>query len=64
MLGAGHAVIESMQPLAYSQPLEVEEQSSKLAADVIFRTLFSILVTDDDAKGVFENFCDYQARSP
>ncbi len=64
MLGAGHAAIESMQSLANGQPIEVEEQSSKLAADVIFRTLFSIPITDDDAKGVFENFRDYQRTQP
>ena len=64
MLEAGHAAVQSMMPLANGQPLEIEEQSSKLAADVIFRTLFSIPITDDDAKGVVENFRDYQRTQP
>ncbi len=64
MLGAGHAAVERLTPHATGQPLEIEEQTSKLAADVIFRTLFSIPITDDDAKGVFENFRDYQRTQP
>jgi cytochrome P450 len=64
MLAAGHAATARLAPLATGKPLEIEEQTSKLAADVIFRTLFSIPITDNDAKGVFENFREYQRTQP
>lgn len=64
MRDAGHAAIERLLPHATGKPVEIEEQTSQLAADVIFRTLFSLPITDDDAKGVFENFRDYQRTQP
>lgn len=64
MCDAGHAAVDRLTPLATGRPLEIEEQTSQLAADVIFRTLFSIPITDDDAKGVFENFRNYQRTQP
>lgn len=64
MLGAGQAALDRLTPLATGKPLEIEGQTSQLTADVIFRTLFSIPITDDDAKGVFENFREYQRTQP
>lgn len=64
MLDAGHAAVERLTPLATGASVEIEEQTSQLAADVIFRTLFSIPITDNDAKGVFENFRNYQRTQP
>ncbi|MFK5997940.1 MAG: cytochrome P450 [Rhodobacterales bacterium] len=64
MLDAGQAAVGRLQPLAAAGPVEVEEQASQMAADVIFRTLFSIPITDDVAKQVFAKFRDYQRTQP
>ena len=44
--------------------IEVEEVASRAAADVIFRTLFSIPIEDRLASGVFDAFRAYQRSSP
>lgn len=44
--------------------LEVEEQASHAAADVIFRTLFSIPIEDALAQEVFHEFRAYQRSQP
>ncbi|WP_069299657.1 cytochrome P450 [Neptunicoccus sediminis] len=64
MRDAGADAVARLTPLADGTPLEIEEQTSQLAADVIFRTLFSIPITDDDASSVFENFRNYQRTQP
>jgi cytochrome P450 len=43
---------------------EIEEICSYAAADVIFRTLFSIPIEHEDAKEVFEEFRRYQREQP
>jgi len=45
-------------------PVEVESMTSHVAADVIFRTLFSLPITDETAAGVFDEFKDYQRSMP
>jgi cytochrome P450 len=45
-------------------PIEVEEVTSHVAADVIFRTLFSIPIENDIASQVFHEFRDYQRSQP
>jgi cytochrome P450 len=43
---------------------EVEEHTSHAAADVIFRTLFSIPIEDQTAQAVFHEFRAYQRTQP
>ncbi|MEX0312085.1 MAG: cytochrome P450, partial [Tateyamaria sp.] len=43
---------------------EIEEQTSHAAADVIFRTLFSIPIEDKLASAVFHEFRAYQRSQP
>lgn len=45
-------------------PLEIEEETSHAAADVIFRTLFSIPIEHEIAREVFTRFRDYQCSQP
>ena len=45
-------------------PQEVEEIASHMAADVIFRTLFSIPIEDKTAQDVFQAFRAYQRTQP
>ena len=47
-----------------SDAIEIEEFTSRLAADVIFRTMFSIPITDEIAGHVFEQFRTYQRSQP
>ncbi|MBU2962325.1 cytochrome P450 [Citreicella sp. C3M06] len=44
--------------------VEIEEQTSHAAADIIFRTLFSIPIEDDLASRVFHEFRAYQRSQP
>lgn len=44
--------------------VEIEEQTSHAAADVIFRTLFSIPIEDSLASAVFHEFRAYQRSQP
>lgn len=43
---------------------DIEQEASYVAADIIFRTLFSIPIEDAQARAVFEAFRDYQRSSP
>lgn len=45
-------------------PVEIEEETSHAAADVIFRTLFSIPIEHEVAGKVFTRFRDYQRSQP
>ena len=62
MLGAGEAAAARLAKLP--ETLEIEEQSSFAAADVIFRTLFSIPIEDETAQSVFQKFRSYQRAQP
>lgn len=65
MMGAATEAITRLQKLsADGAPIEMEEQASQLAADIIFRTLFSIPITDNDAKQIFAKFQNYQRTQP
>ncbi|KIC11199.1 cytochrome P450 [Leisingera sp. ANG-M1] len=44
--------------------VEIEEETSHAAADVIFRTLFSIPIEHEVASEVFSRFRDYQRSQP
>jgi cytochrome P450 len=46
------------------QEIEIEEVASFAAADIIFRTLFSIPITHHIAAEVFTQFRDYQRNQP
>jgi cytochrome P450 len=60
MVAAGQGAVGRM-PLGV---LEVEEQASHAAADVIFRALFSIPIESETATRVFQAFRDHQRAQP
>lgn len=60
MLAAGQAAAARLAPGV----VEIEEHTSHAAADVIFRTLFSIPIEDAVAQAVFSRFRDYQRTQP
>lgn len=60
MLAAGQAGVARM-PLGV---VEIEAQTAHLAADVIFRTLFSLPIEDETAWAVFSEFKTYQRSQP
>ncbi len=43
---------------------DIEQSASRLAADIIFRTLFSVPIGDETAARVFEAFRAYQRAAP
>ncbi|MBL4927154.1 cytochrome P450 [Fuscibacter oryzae] len=60
MLAAGQAAVARMG----AGVVEVEEMASHAAADVIFRTLFSIPIENELAARVFHEFRAYQRSQP
>ncbi len=63
MWAAGQAAVARLQSEPPG-PVEIEEQTSHAAADVIFRTLFSIPIEHQLASQVFERFRAYQRAQP
>lgn len=69
MWAAGLAAVDRMaaltaDPARGQAPVEVEKEMSHAAADVIFRTLFSVPIEDRQASEVFRAFRDHQATQP
>ena len=62
ILAAGQAGVRRLKPSDTLQ--EVEEITSHIAADVIFRTLFSIPIEDEIAAEVFAAFRAHQRTQP
>ena len=60
MVAAGQGAVARLA----AGTVEVEEQMSHAAADVIFRTLFSIPIEDAVATAVFHEFRTYQRTQP
>ncbi len=64
MWAAGEAAVARLAPLATDAPVEIEAETSHAAADVIFRTLFSIPIENDVATAVFNEFRAHQRSQP
>jgi len=64
MWDAAVAAVERLGPMADGRPLDIEPQTSHVALDVIFRTLFSIPVEHETAAAVFDAFRAHQASRP
>ncbi|WP_137700341.1 cytochrome P450 [Marimonas lutisalis] len=64
MWAAGEASVARMGALADGSPVEIEAQTSHAAADVIFRTLFSIPIEHELAAQVFGKFREHQRAQP
>ncbi len=62
MLAAAQAAVTRFS--AHTGVMEVEAEASHAAADVIFRTLFSIPIEHEIAARVFSEFRDYQRTQP
>lgn len=63
MWEAAQAALARLRDRA-GQEVEIEEIASHAAADVIFRTLFSIPIEDEIAQAVFHEFRAYQRTQP
>ncbi|MBY5988599.1 cytochrome P450 [Roseovarius atlanticus] len=64
MLAAGQGAVARLAGNATGQPVEIEAETSHVAADVIFRTLFSIPIEDEIATRVFNEFREHQRTQP
>ena len=64
MWAAGEAAVVRLQALQMGNRIEIEAETSHAAADVIFRTLFSIPIEDEVATRVFDEFRSYQRTQP
>jgi cytochrome P450 len=63
MLQAAEAAVRRIRPLVGTD-IECEELTSHAAADVIFRTLFSVPIEHEVATQVFQKFRAYQRQQP
>ena len=61
---AADAGVDRLAGLSPDTPQEIEAVTSHIAADVIFRTLFSIPIEDATAQEVFDAFRAYQRTQP
>jgi cytochrome P450 len=64
MVLAGQAAVARVGALADGTPREIEAETSHAAADVIFRTLFSIPIEHQVAAQVFSEFREHQRAQP
>ncbi|MGH1459267.1 MAG: cytochrome P450 [Paracoccaceae bacterium] len=64
MVAAGEAAVARIGKAADGRAHEIEEQASHAAADVIFRTLFSIPIEHETASAVFSEFRAHQRSQP
>ena len=64
MWAAGEATVARLEDHADGRPVEIEAVTSHAAADVIFRTLFSIPIEHEVAAEVFSRFRAYQRAQP
>ncbi len=64
MWAAGEACVERMKVKTDAEPIDIETETSHVAADIIFRTLFSIPIEDETASAVFAAFKRHQRASP
>lgn len=64
MWDAAVASVERLRGQIDDGPVEIEGVTSHVAADVIFRTLFSIPIDNEVAGAVFSTFKDYQRTQP
>ncbi|SIP87762.1 Cytochrome P450 [Paracoccus thiocyanatus] len=64
MWDAAQAGVARLEPVADGTQIDIEPQTSHIAADVIFRTLFSIPIQDGIAAQVFRAFQDHQDAQP
>ncbi len=63
MLAAAQACVDRLRERAGTE-VECEQITSHVAADVIFRTLFSVPIENEIAAQVFEKFRAYQREQP
>jgi cytochrome P450 len=64
MWEAGEAAVARLSAHADGTPIEIEAETSHAAADVIFRTLFSIPIEHATASAVFSEFKAHQRSQP
>ena len=64
MWAAGQGMVARLAGRANGQPVEMELETSHAAADVIFRTLFSIPIDNAVAGAVFHEFRAHQQAQP
>ena len=64
MWDAGVAAVGRLSARADARPVEIEAETSHLAMDVIFRTLFSMPIEHEIAGAAFAAFRDHQKAQP
>jgi len=61
---SAQSAVKRIAPMADGAAVDIEAETSHAAADVIFRTLFSIPIEHDVATQVFDEFRSYQRTQP
>ena len=63
MAAAVDDLLATMRALDLSQPVAIDPLATHVAADVIFRTMFSRALDADGAREIFDAFHDYQKQA-
>lgn len=64
MWDAGVATVDRLMPMADGRAVEIEAETSHVAMDVIFRTLFSVPIENKVASAAFAAFKAHQQAQP
>ncbi len=64
MWDAGVAAVARLMAVADGRPVEIEAETSHVAMDVIFRTLFSVPIENEVASAAFNAFKAHQKAQP
>ncbi|MFB9223362.1 cytochrome P450 [Paracoccus cavernae] len=64
ILAASDAAVARLGPAADGTPFDIEPETAHVAADVIFRTLFTLPIEDETANAVFSAFRTHQDAQP
>ena len=64
MWDAANSAVARLESLADGTEIDIEPQAAHVAADVIFRSLFSIPIEDQTAAQVFSSFREHQDAQP
>ncbi len=63
MLGAAEDVVAMMRDADRTRPVDIDPLMTHVTADIIFRTIFSVKLSADEAMRIYTEFTRYQAQA-
>jgi cytochrome P450 len=63
MTAAVNAMLDRMRPQATGVAFEIDAEMTHVTADIIFRSILSEVLTEEEAQSIFKAFNDYQVHA-